>query len=321
MSGFLARWNDRFRPFGVGAPEMFLFRLGLALVVWHLFPMQTYADQPVPNGLARLGLDFTWLHNPEHLEVAQWVLLGGLVLFVLDRFSTLGLAAVFALLTAAGSLTNSQSNEVTHHSQIVTLTVLALLLGHLWHMVNPPAGKKRGPARIARQRTAFWLALQMICAAYMVSVVSKMVHSDGKWMINSANMPVQLEKNRLADSYNHIGLPEELLDEDEKPPTGFAAQLPLRTRDLFIDHPQVARIILSSGLLLEAFCFLGLLGRLHALVVGVMLIAFHLTISLVMSLTFEYNIAILLLTFVGIPHWLTCWLPWGRPPREPSTDP
>jgi hypothetical protein len=296
---FFRRCAARCAAFAVSRPEMFLVRLGLALVVWNIFPTATFPEQPVPNGLARLGLDFTWLHDPGAVTLCRGLLAVALVCHVLDRAARPALLVITFLLVASGTLTNSQSEQVTHSTQPVTLVVLAQAV---WFWIEPRWRRGTGAAaRLERQRTGFRAAMLTLCAAYMVSVVSKLVESDGKWFSRAANIPVQLEKNRLADYYNQAG----------RVAAGDGS-LAESTRDWFIGHPWAAGIVLGGGLVLEALCFLALTGRRAAAATGVLLILFHLTIAAVMNLTFKFNIALLLIYFVGLPYWLT--LPLRRRP-------
>lgn len=292
------------RPFETNLLEAFLLRAGVALVVWRLFPLSTFPEEPVPNGLARLpGVTFTWLDNPDVIAACQWIMAVALVLFVLRRFTGIALVTITSLLIAAGTLANSQSTEVTHHSQIVTLVMLATTV---WHFV----GRKRGllspgPAagRLDWHRNAMFIVMQVIVATYMVSVVSKMWYSEGEWIKRAANIPVQLEKNRLASHYNQVGRAPErahaTLDE----------RLQDATQDAFIASPTLARAAMTSGMLIEAFCFLALLGRRQALAAGLLLISFHLIISWTMNLTFRYHLYLLALYFVAVPWWFTRLLP------------
>jgi len=291
-------------PFETNLLEAFLLRLGLALLVWRLFPLATFPNEPAPNGLARIpGVTFTWLDRPEVLALCQWIMLAALILFVLHRFAGAALVVITSLLIASGTLANSQSAEVTHHSQIIALTMLALTI---WYFAGRAKGMlPSGPAngRIDWHRNAMFIVMQVIIATYMVSVVSKMYYSEGEWIKRAANIPVQLEKNRLASHYNQVGR------QPERDRMTFEERLQEATQDAFIASPTLARASMTAGMLLEAFCFLALLGRRPALAVGLLLIAFHLVISWTMNLTFRYHLYLLALYFVAVPWWTTRLIP------------
>ncbi len=304
---FLERWKQKLGPFSVDAPEWFFMRVGLAGIVWMLFPLTLFPNQPNPNGLARLGMDFTWLNDPAKMQICSWLLIGAIILYVANRFLWLALPMMTGLMIATGTLTNSQSAEVSHHSQPVTLILLVQTIWLFVAMIRRARGK---PATdddpdpsiriIATKRwftLAVYFSVQTLCAAYMVSVVSKMVLSDGEWVKNSANFPIQLVKNDLADHYNVVNGPKQ-----DKEST-FQDNAQKTAQKFFIDYPNIGRAMLASGMLLEAFCFLALLSRWISCIYGVMLIIFHEIISLVMGLTFTYNMLLLTVFFVGVP-WL-----------------
>lgn len=304
---FLERWKRKLGPFPIDAPEWFFMRLGLAGIVWMLFPLTLFPNQPKPNGIAKLGIDFTWLNDPAKMEFCSWLLIGALILYVANRALWLALPVMSGLMIATGTLTNSQSAEVSHHSQPVTLILLIQTIWLFVAMIRRARGKpatdddpNRSIRVVATKRwftLAVYFSIQTMCAAYMVSVVSKMVLSDGAWIRNSANFPIQLVKNDLADHYNVVNGPSQ-----DKEST-FQDNAQKTAQKFFVDYPNIGRALLTSGMLLEAFCFLALLSRWIASIYGIMLVIFHEIISLVMGLTFTYNMLLLAVFFIGIP-WL-----------------
>lgn len=320
---FLSKWKTKLAPFEIDAAEWFFVRLGLAIVVWMIFPMTLFPEQPTPNGLAHLGADFTWLNDPAAMQVCKWVLGGALTLYVLNRFLWLALPVMTLLMVASGTLTNSQAAEVSHHSQPVALILLVqtvwLYVGIVRRMRGKPATDDDRNRNIRVSATKRWFTLavyfsiQTFCAAYMVSVVSKVVLSDGKWVKQSANFPIQLVKNDLADHYNTVN------GEGQTEPTSEGlGKFRKITQDFFVGYPNIGRAMLASGMLLEAFCFLALLSRKVASIYGILLIAFHLVISLAMGLTFTYNIILLSIFFVGMPYVLSRPIAKFLPSSEPA---
>ena len=317
MIAFLHHVRKLLSPFDVSLLEAFLLRAGLAFLIWTLFPLQTFPDEPVPNGIARLlpGENFTWLDDRGNIAICRWLLAGALVLYVTHRFAFLAYPVICFLLIATGTLANSQSKEVTHHSQVVAMVLLAQAIWYftdLWQR----RGKSRDAAATLRwHQLAFHFSIQVFMAGYMVSVVSKMVYSDGAWIARSAYVPVQLEKTILMDYYNVANLPEAMKPAMAEQGWFEKLDIPRKTQDLFIAEPNVARLAMTTGMLLEAFCFFALAGRRVALVYGLFLIMFHLMISWTMNLTFKYHLALLALYFVGIPYWLARLVPakWRNP--------
>ncbi|MFM7182866.1 MAG: hypothetical protein ACKO2G_15590 [Verrucomicrobiales bacterium] len=318
MIAFLQRIRNIFAPFEVSLLEAFLLRAGLAYAVWTLFPLQAYPGEPYPNGLARLlpGDNFTWLNNPANIEICRWFMAGALLLYVAHRFAFLAYPIICFLLIASGTLANSQSEDVTHHSQVITMVMLAQAI---WYFAD--LWQRRGKCRDHEQslrwhQLAFYFSIQFFMAGYMVSVVSKMTYSDGEWITRSAYVPVQLEKNILMDHYNVAHLPDAMKAKGGEQNWFDKLDIPRKTQEIFIAQPNVARLALTTGMLLEAFCFFALAGRRVALVYGLFLIFFHLIISWTMNLTFKYHLALLALYFVGVPYWITRLLPANK--RNPA---
>ena len=318
MIALLQRVRNFFAPFEVTLLEAFLIRAGLAYAVWTLFPLQTFPGEPHPNGLARLlpGDNFTWLDNPDIMAICRWLMAGALVLYVTHRLAFVAYPVICFLLIASGTLANSQSPQVTHHSQVITMVLLAQAVWYftdLWQR----RGKRRDPAESQRwHRLAFYFSIQVFMAGYMVSVVSKMVNSEGEWIARSAYVPVQLEKNILMDHYNVANLPDSMKPQGGEQHWFDKLDIPRKTQDLFIARPNLARLALTTGMLLEAFCFFALAGRRVALVYGLLLVLFHLMISWTMNLTFKYHLSLLALYFVGIPYWITRLVPAAK--RNPA---
>lgn len=318
MIALLQRIRKFFAPFDVSLLEAFLLRAGLAYAVWTLFPLQTFPTEPHPNGLARLlpGDNFTWLYDPSTLAVCRWLMAGALVLYITHRLAFLAYPTICFLLIASGTLANSQSPQVTHHSQVIAMVMLAQCVWYftdLWQR----RGKPRDHGQSQRwHRLAFYFSIQVFMAGYMVSVVSKMVNSEGRWIERSAYIPVQLEKNILMDHYNVANHPEATKPEAGEHGWFDQLDMPRKTQELFIARPNLARLTLTTGMLLEAFCFLALAGRRTALFYGLLLMLFHLSISWTMNLTFKYHLALLAMYFVGIPYWISRLVPAAR--RNPA---
>jgi hypothetical protein len=318
MIALLQRIRNFFAPFEVSLLEAFLLRAGLAYAVWTLFPLQTFPGEPHPNGIARWlpGDNFTWLNDPATIEVCRWVMAGALVLYVAHRLAFLAYPIICFLMIASGTLANSQSPQVTHHSQVITMVLLAQAV---WYFTDlrQRRGKRRDHAASLRwHQLAFYFSIQFFMAGYMVSVVSKMVNSDGEWIARSAYVPVQLEKNILMDHYNVANLPDAMKPKGGEQSWFDKLDIPRKTQDLFIAQPNVARLAMTTGMLLEAFCFFALASRRVALVYGLSLMFFHLIIAWTMNLTFKYHLTLLALYFVGIPYWITRLLPANR--RNPA---
>jgi hypothetical protein len=70
-----------------------------------------------------------------------------------------------------------------------------------------------------------------------------------------------------------------------------------------IDNPNVTRLFLGGGLLIELLAFLLLVNRVWALVVGAFILALHWGIDLTMGLNFKYQMAVVAIFLVNVPFW------------------
>jgi hypothetical protein len=68
-----------------------------------------------------------------------------------------------------------------------------------------------------------------------------------------------------------------------------------------IEYPNLARFFFGGGLLIELAAFVILINRRWALLGGVAIILFHLSVSKVMQLDFEYHMAVALIFCVNLP--------------------
>ncbi len=74
-----------------------------------LFPIQeNLTSQPLPNGLALWGVDFTWAANLEILRPLKWGIIPALALHVAGVVPWLALPYLTVLSLAVGTPKNSQ---------------------------------------------------------------------------------------------------------------------------------------------------------------------------------------------------------------------
>ena len=151
---------------------------------------------------------------------------------------------------------------------------------------------------------------QVIVATYLTTAIWKLWKTKLGWIREAKYFPVQLVKTRDAHYYNKLehaapdatGLAGKL-------DAWFAAMTPHLETFLFA-HPNLCRLVIGSGLFIELFAFLSLIGRRSRLLYGGLLILFHLLVGRVMNLNFEYNMFLLLILFVNLP-WLAA-AAWRR---------
>jgi hypothetical protein len=130
----------------------------------------------------------------------------------------------------------------------------------------------------------------MIVAGYVVSGISKLIASGGRWVFDLPNIALQLRKNVQAEYYNTL--------EQAAAPAGEKAV------QLVVDYPIGAMIFFGIGLALELFAFAALFNRWIMALWGLGLIGLHVGVSELMQLGFFFNKTLLLLFFVNVPFWI-----------------
>ncbi len=277
--------------------EVVWMRLLFAFVVWINLPVfEKFPAQPVPNGLAH-WIDFTWAGDPELMGVLRLILIPVLALYVWGRLSWLTLPYLFVLSLGVGTLKNSQG-AISHVYQVVTFVLMAqcgwaLYLG-VRRLIGKPHHYHRGWTSLGME---VFVSQSALAAIYLTTALTKLIRSEGAWIWDLRKIGVDLEKTWSQDYYNNL--------------SHDAPRWAEAIRNLVTEHPMFAVILFGPGLLAEFLAFLGLYGRRLALALGVLLIILHLGAIYVMRLTFEQNIACLLIFFVNVPYWGKRILHWS----------
>ncbi len=316
--------------------EWWIMRAALAWLAVQATPAGLdYHTQPSPVGVAKF-FDLSWLGDPATpgwmaplLVVLGWLLALGIA-------PLLGAAGLLILHTAVGTFANSQGGGGgSHHTtNLIGLMLLGQVLACLardlsalrrlgwrgpltvrkedwqWflHLLAKPTAAFRYAAdsmETAAQTfrsSQIWTVLQMMAMTYVVSGISKLWRSDGAWVSEVRNLPLQFEKNRLNEFHDTLVMP------------------PATTADTMAawisQHPTLAGMFFGIGLFLELFAFLGLWNRRLMAVFGLSIIAMHLMISDLMNLGFFYNKFTLLVFWVNVPFWI-----WAAAHRQPPGAP
>ncbi|HEY5892806.1 MAG TPA: hypothetical protein VIT91_06200 [Chthoniobacterales bacterium] len=259
-------------------------RLGFAGLLWYRMPHAVPPTvQPFPNGLAH-WIDLTFLANPAIFTPARWIFLAMLALYVVGRLVPLALSYLLCLNVAVYTLWNSQG-WIGHTDQIISLTLLALTLFHIFAAISrfrPKDGRSLGDVEIS-------ISLQVIAATYVVAGITKLIKSDGMWLAQLPNITVQIEKTNEQFFYDFLRHPNPGLTD------WLNSQL--------IAHPWLAYPFFGPGLIVELAAFLLPYGRRHAAILGLALLAMHGLISLTMQITFTTNIWMLIIFAVNVPFW------------------
>lgn len=280
-------------------------RMLLALVIWDAIPAAINTRAlPEPVGLAMFVPEWVAAFG-EHLHSGwfQGIVIGLLILYAVGVAAVVATPLLLAVTTLAGTLTNSQG-AITHHLQVLSLVLLAqsgYLLFELLHRRRWRTGLLGHP--VDREIWVAYVTQQAVVASYVVSAWTKLKESGLGWFVNAARFPIQLKKNTRMAYYNEL--------KEHGSDSSVFAGLPARVEALFMESPNLCRLIIGSGLVLEIAVILALAGRAWAFAFGVLLVAFHTTISKTMGLDFKFNIHILAIYFI-LPGLTASAVRWSR---------
>lgn len=267
---------------------MLIMRAGFAaLAFWNIkWETAPYTEQKFPNGLAR-WVDLTWLGHHPPGEITQYLVIAGLVLYVIGFLPALGFLPTAVFATLIGTLLNSQG-AINHSWQMVTMMGLAQVMVYAW-----PRATAQGrnwwivvKPDLERHRQAVFAVMTVIAASYVVCGVVKVVNSDGMWIHRAPLLAVQLLKTHYAHFYDTLTMPPQWLTD---------------ITTFLLEHPWIARIVFGAGLVIELLGFVILINRRWALVGGLAIIALHLSISRLMNLNFEAHMLAALIFSVNLP--------------------
>lgn len=278
-----------------GNLALFVMRVLFAMLVYSMIKWETapYTSQEFPNGIANL-IDLTWLaKNPPGMTL-KLITAAGLVLYALNVLPAVGLLpAVFFAITI-GTLITSQSKNVNHTWQMVSMMLLAQFIIYAVAAVRERAWLKAGRAV---HQVAVYATTVVIAASYVVCGIVKLVNSDFQWIQKVPLLSVQLLKSNWANYYNTL----------EKPPAWLES-----ATQWVVDYPNLARIFFGTGLLIELLGFVILINRRWALWGGLAIILLHVSISQVMQLDFLNHIFAAAI-FLVLPNISAAWKREPRP--------
>ncbi|MFP6873143.1 MAG: hypothetical protein VCA55_06485 [Verrucomicrobiales bacterium] len=303
MNRIIPRFKELFKPVEFSACELLIMRLLFAFVLWQVIPVRiNLHEQAAPVGMAKwLGLDFTFLSEPETLTMLRGVLCAALVLYCSGRLLFAALPAMLFITVSCGTLINSQK-AATHSTQIIALCLLVQCAWHLYAaLTRHKSGLPASSRRLKEGRMAVWYTQQMIAAAYIVSAITKWM-TKGNWIADSLYFPLQIVKSQRMDYYNSLQQPGQssgsygIISDTLAP-------LALWLEQTMMTSPGWVPVLLAPGFLLELFAFLLLAGRRIGGAFAVTLIIFHLTIAEMMNLNFAYHIYVLGIFFSGVAFW------------------
>ena len=296
----------RMEPFRLMRWEMAFMRVFFACVVWRSIPrMIPFETQPYPNGPA-IWFDLTFLANQATMDGLYWGLIAAMVCYICGYLMLPALGYMLFLSVATSALLNSQG-AIGHTFQIVSLALLAQVLAWSWSAWKRLTGH-RFPSPADSERLSVNWTRQTIVATYVVSAITKLINSNGTWLWDTPNFALQIVKSNGMNYYNSLEPAARGAMEDFS--------------QILLSHPWLAIPFIGSGLILELFAFIGLLNRRTAFWTGALLILFHSTVSVIMSLDFLFNKYLLAIYLCNIPYWIWRCGGWiQRTPAIPAGEP
>ncbi|MGI9244337.1 MAG: hypothetical protein ACR2RV_26295, partial [Verrucomicrobiales bacterium] len=285
--------------------ELLIMRSLFACVVYMTLPSQgqIYDTQTVPNGIANF-VDLTFLANEGVYPALKIALSIALVIYASGFMLPLVLPFILVSQVMVRTLFNSQG-WVHHGVQMVSLALLAQTIVVLTFAIYPLVKGKPFPFTEGRTIGSYFLfyTQMAIVSIYVVSVVSKVDRSDGQWFAKSHYIGLHVVKAERDRYYGKLQAPE--------PGDVPAARLMLA-------HPNLTRLFLGAGVLLEFFAFAALYGRGAAALIALALIGFHRSIAALMSIYFHFNEMLLVIFLINVPFWLV-WLAKKVSNQRPET--
>lgn len=299
--------RDRIRKFIAGCHprpvawwELLIMRLLFAIVVYWSLPNQSqiFDTQPVPKGITHF-FDLTFLANEGVYPALRVTVLIALAVYVTGFLLPVALPVILIVHVMVRTLYNSQG--WTHHGfQMVSLAILAQTIVVLTFAIYRLTKGKPFPFTGGRNVGSYFLfyTQMAIVSIYVVSVVSKIDRSDGKWFAKSHYVGLHVVKAERDRYYAKL---EEPAPGTEPPPKSIVAARQA------LAHPNLTRIILGAGVLLELFAFVALYNRGAAALIATGMLVFHRSIASLMSIYFHFNEMLLVIFLINVPFWVV-WL-------------
>ena len=269
--------------------ERLFMRASFACIVFVSTPaVLNFRSIPSPNGFARI-IDLSFLTDPQWLALCRIALLIALGFYVARLCLLLAMPIILLLHVSVNAVANSQG-AIRHAAQIVSLILLAQTAACYYEWWR--GRKTPRPAGVLEERQIFW-SQQAIVATYFVAGLTKLIATGGAWIFRARYIGVQIFKTAYQDYYNDLD------------PVGLDDQVAIA--QFAAAHGTLAALICALGLVLELSAPLILFGRWWSLILGLCLLAFHLSIASLMQLTFLFH-RLLLVVYIISPIF---WIVWG----------
>jgi hypothetical protein len=125
----------------------------------------------------------------------------------------------------------------------------------------------------------------VIASAYLISVFSKFIRSDGEWLVNSYYVALDFVKTLRQNYYSSLD-PLYAVD----PPAYIV---------MMMQHPVITALFFDFGVALEALMIFAVGYRKWTFAFGASLIFMHITIAKIMNLFFPTHVAMLAIFWVA----------------------
>ncbi len=125
----------------------------------------------------------------------------------------------------------------------------------------------------------------VVGSAYLISVFSKMIRSDGQWLVNSYYVALDFVKTQRQTYYS--GLDPQFAGD----PPGYIVMM--------MQHPFFTALFFDAGVALEAGLIFAVGNRRWGFAFGITLIFMHVTIAKIMNLFFPTHVAMLAIFWVA----------------------
>ena len=268
--------------------ERFVMRVLFAVVVERHVPNSlSHLTLSTPHGVGRL-VDLHFLLDPSVFLVCRYLLWGALLLYVLRVAWSVVLPYLTLLSVAVGTVMNSHG-AIAHYLQIMSLVLCMQTAAHFYGLLQRRRGREDLNPAAREDRVVFW-SQQAIVATYLVSALTKLLHTGGMWFFQTPMIAVQIIKTTDQDYYDRL----------DAAAYGSGSAI----AEWIVQHPLLVGLVLSLGLLLELSSPLALLNRYFALFYGIALVTFHETVQRVMKLNFLYNEYLIWIYLVNVPFWV-----------------
>ncbi len=266
--------------------ERLFMRVAFAWVVLISTPAALNVHSlPDPNGLARLA-NLSFLTDPGWLAALHTALLVALGFYIVRVLCWLALPVALLISVAVNTVANSQG-AIHHASQIVSLALLAQTAAHFYGLWLRRRASHPGVA--LEEREISWVQ-QAIATAYLVAGLTKLINTHGTWIFRARFMGVQIFKTAYQEYYNQLD--------------GAGLERQVAIAQFAAGHGTLIALIAGLGLGLELLAPVMLLGRRWGLVLGCCFVAFHLSISNVMQLSFIFHQLLVLIFIVSPIYWI-----------------